>query len=235
MPPAQALGTAVLTSLVSQFRAAGWPTPISVAAVEREGEKRAVFSTASGLSVLPLAVRLPAQVLPLDRLDAIPPARASELLGHESPTKKLTTLLAETDLVIEQIVTTELDAADGKTVIGLDGVEIHRVIESDAAAYPSVSRASLAVIDPDQAKEAASALRVMFNLVNDPLDPLQSGRELRDANWKGDERPGDYLHLYARWLLADAVDALRRDETGDAAYPLGVLLNTETQSSAAIR
>jgi hypothetical protein len=229
MPPAQALGAAVLACLVSQFRAAGWPTPISVAAVRQGEEKQAVYATSAGLSVLPQNVRLPAQVLPLDRLDAIPSEQAAGWLGHESPTAKLTALLADTHWSTEQIVTTELDASDGKLVTGLDVVELHRVIESDAVAYPSVSRASLAKIDAENAEAAAAALRAEFRLVDDPLDLHESGRTLRDA---GHERQGEYLHAYARWLLADAVDALRRDECADAGYPLGVLLHTDVHSAS---
>lgn len=216
VPLPRSMALRVLASLRSEFIKAGWEadTPIGVGVFRQIVDKtpilKPVYVTGDGISLHPLEVMLPTQVLPMMKVSGINRAVAADLAGGTGGMLRAKLgLVPDTFGTLEAVVTTD----------DLTDAQYREILGAGDAFPPSVTRKQLSRGTVEDAQDLVNQLTAGTILAG--VIPLEETRKaLIAARWDQlqQRRTGGMTALY---LLAEIKECIRCGWWQDAAFSAG--------------
>jgi hypothetical protein len=223
LSPAERMAHRALATLRNEFTTAGWSDePFAVAVYHRltgdpGGTVRlvAVYATADGVSMWPVLVRLPRDVVPLMRVPGLDPKKAAARSGNTDVRAKLEWLVPEEYGTDRVLLTSE----------GQDSWQYHQIIEAKEQLPVSKSRPSYARTNPEKATSAVTTAMLSMGLSDKDIPIVSNAMwAMTDARWSGPIKPGDYDDLVAAYLISEAKVCLADKKLAEAGFSIGEVI-----------
>lgn len=205
LPEGEAHLHRVLATLRQAFDQTGWGQPMAVATIRRGFESMTVYVTADAISIHPLGILLPSEVLPLDEMPGTPVT--SELSGSLMVTEKLVALIPR-EWTVEQVLSTVSGGENSQSTEQFQLlVEVGELLECRGVRGRS-----------DVTDDEALSLFARAAIGSRGCGDLDSdSARLQAARWVGTQ-PSGYGEVLSRWYLSDAAEAMSAGRWGEAVY-----------------
>jgi hypothetical protein len=214
----------VTASLATQLIHLGYGGSVMTFLAKKGEETRTIYATTDGASILPRGMRLPQNVYPVDVIEGINLAKLTALQGSPNLPAKLDLAFSVGWVPQDTCVFPGTTLTGWANMVQTDA-ERAAINTAKAAAEPVIPRESLTNADPERAWAVVTKARGIYGLGTDMDMSLKTAtKELIEARWT-DEQPDEYLRLYARWLIADALVSLNAQDLTGATYPLSRLVD----------